>query len=114
MAGHQLHLAGSLMQQQVEATRDGDACFRHGERERCRPWVVDHIEQRGWTAAGNHRPFCENVGGAGRDGGDQQIPVAHPGGEGPQVHRDAQPARGSQQANGPSLVTHEHHYLVQA
>ena len=74
-AGHQLDLAGRLVQEQVEAADHDAAGLRgRGRGQRRGPGRVDHVEARPRRAAA--RPVRRNVGGTGRHGGDDQVAVA--------------------------------------
>src|SRR5690349_22858922 len=76
VAGHQLDLAGSLVQEQVEAA-DHDGTGLGGRLgEGGGPGGVHHVEHGGGTGAGTPGPFGVNVGGTGRDGGNKQVAVA--------------------------------------
>src|SRR6266700_2659996 len=101
VAGHQLDLAGSLVQEQVEATDDDGTGFGGDLGEGGGPGGVHHVEHGRGTGAGIPGPFGVKVGGTGRHGGNEQATVPDLGAERPQVHLHAQPARGSQQVAGP-------------
>src|SRR5919201_2275799 len=88
-AGHELDLAGGLVQEQVEAADDDGAGLGGGPGQRSGPGGVHHVEHGRRTGAGIPDPFGVKIGGAGRDGGNQQVAVADPGIDGPQVHSDA-------------------------
>src|SRR5580693_137146 len=74
-AGHQLDLAGGLVQKQVEAADHDDAGPGRGRGQRGGPGVVHHVEHSAGTGARITGPSGVRVGGSGRDGGDQQVAV---------------------------------------
>ena len=114
VAGHQLDLAGSLVQEQVEAADDDGTGLGGDLGEGGGPGGVHHVEHGRGTGAGIPGPFGVKVGGTGRHGGNEQVTVPDLGAERPQVHLHAQPARGSQQVAGPGPVTDEDRRGLQA
>src|SRR5439155_23550132 len=114
VAGHQLDLAGGLVQEQVEAADDDGAGLGGGLGEGGGPGGVHHVEHRGRTGAGIPGPFGVIVGGTGRHGGNQQVAVPDLGIERPQVHLHGQPASGRQQVAGPGPVADADHRGRQA
>ena len=72
-AGHQLELAGRLVQEEVEAADHGGPGLPGGLGQAGRPGSVDHVEHAGRDRDARHAAFDKKISGTGRQGGDEQI-----------------------------------------